>query len=45
VAIRTPRILRITERYQRVDHDTILYTLTVVDPMAYTKPIEGATSP
>ncbi len=28
-----------TERYQRVDHDTLLYNLTVVDPKAYTKPI------
>ncbi len=33
--------MHITERYQRVDHDTILYTLTVIDPKAYTKPIEG----
>ena len=33
--------MRATERYQRVDHETILYTLTVVDPKAYTKPIEG----
>jgi hypothetical protein len=30
-----------TERYQRVDHDTILYNVTIVDPKAYTKPIEG----
>lgn len=28
-----------TERYRRVDHDTILYDLTVVDPKAYSKPI------
>jgi len=33
--------MHITERYQRVDHDTILYTLTIVDPKAYTRPIEG----
>jgi len=31
--------MRITERYHRVDHDTILYDMTVTDPMAYTKPI------
>jgi hypothetical protein len=31
--------MRTTERYHRVDHDTILYDLTVTDPMAYTKPI------
>ena len=28
-----------TERYQRVNHDTILYNITVDDPTAYTKPI------
>ena len=32
--------MRITERYHRVDHDTIRYDLTITDPMAYTKPIE-----
>jgi hypothetical protein len=31
--------MRITERYRRVDHDTIVYDITVTDPMAYTKPI------
>jgi hypothetical protein len=33
--------MHITERYQRVDRDTFLYNITVVDPKAYTKPIEG----
>jgi hypothetical protein len=33
--------MHITERYQRVDHDTFLYNITVVDPKAYAKPIEG----
>jgi hypothetical protein len=33
--------MRTTERFQRIDHDTILYFVTVVDPKAYTKPIEG----
>jgi hypothetical protein len=31
----------VTERYQRVDHDTILYNIVVNDPKAYTKPIVG----
>jgi hypothetical protein len=31
--------MRITERYHRVDHDTIAYDLTISDPMAYTQPI------
>ena len=31
--------MRVTERYHRVDHDTIVYDMTVTDPMAYTKPI------
>jgi hypothetical protein len=31
--------MRVTERYTRVDHDTIAYDLTITDPMAYTKPI------
>ena len=31
--------MRITERYTRVDHDTIAYDLTVTDPTAYTQPI------
>jgi len=33
--------MRITERYQRIDHDTILYNISVVDLKAYTKPIVG----
>ena len=33
--------MRVTERYQRVDHDTILYNITVDDPKAYTRPIVG----
>jgi hypothetical protein len=31
--------MHITERYTRVDHDTIAYDLTITDPTAYTKPI------
>ena len=31
--------MRVTERYTRVDHDTISYDLTITDPTAYTKPI------
>ncbi len=31
--------MRITERYQRVDRDTIRYNITVDDPKAYVKPI------
>lgn len=30
--------MRVTERYHRVDHDTIVYDMTVTDPIAYTKP-------
>ena len=33
--------MRVTERYQRVDHDTIRYNIRVDDPKAYTKPIIG----
>jgi hypothetical protein len=33
--------MRITERYHRVDHDTILYDITVNDPKAYTLPVLG----
>lgn len=33
--------MAVTERYQRVDHDTILYNIVVNDPKAYTKPIVG----
>jgi len=31
----------VTERYHRVDHDTILHDITISDPKAYTKPIVG----
>jgi hypothetical protein len=31
--------MHITERYNRVDHDTILYDSTINDPKAYTKPV------
>jgi hypothetical protein len=31
--------MRVAERYHRIDHDTILYDMTVTDPTAYTKPI------
>ncbi|HEV3331040.1 MAG TPA: hypothetical protein VG096_08680 [Bryobacteraceae bacterium] len=30
--------MRLEERYQRMDHDTINFTLTITDPQAYTKP-------
>jgi hypothetical protein len=30
--------MRLEERYHRVDHDTMTFTLTIVDPEAYTKP-------
>jgi hypothetical protein len=33
--------MRITERYRRIDHDTIAYDITVTDPKAYTQPIVG----
>jgi hypothetical protein len=33
--------MRVTERYHRVDHDTILYDITINDPKAYTQPIVG----
>ena len=33
--------MRVLERYRRVDHDTILYDITVTDPKAYTAPIVG----
>jgi len=33
--------MRITERYQRVDRNTILYNIRVDDPKAYTKPVVG----
>jgi len=31
--------MRVTERYRRVDQDTMLYNITVTDPKAYSKPI------
>jgi hypothetical protein len=31
--------MHITERYRRLDHDTIVYDMTIVDPKAYTKPL------
>lgn len=31
--------MRVTERYHRVDHDTIVLDLTVTDPTAYTQPV------
>jgi hypothetical protein len=31
--------MRVTERYRRVDHDTISYDMTITDPTAYTKPL------
>ena len=30
--------MRLQERYRRIDHDTIEETMTLTDPMAYTKP-------
>ena len=33
--------MRITERYHRADHDTILYDITITDPESYTRPIVG----
>jgi hypothetical protein len=33
--------MHVTERYRRVDHDTIFYDITVTDPKAYTQPIVG----
>jgi hypothetical protein len=33
--------MRITERYRRVDHDAILYDITITDPKSYTQPIVG----
>ena len=31
--------LRVTERYRRADQNTLLYSITVTDPKAYTKPV------
>ena len=31
--------MHITERYNRVDHDTIIYDMTISDPEAYARPI------
>jgi hypothetical protein len=33
--------MRVTERYHRVDHDTILYDITISDAKAYRRPIVG----
>jgi len=33
--------MTVSERYRRVDHDTILYNIVVNDPKAYIKPIVG----
>ncbi|HEV7968187.1 MAG TPA: hypothetical protein VGP19_11490 [Candidatus Acidoferrales bacterium] len=33
--------MRVTERYHRVDHDTIRYDITITDRGAYTQPIVG----
>jgi hypothetical protein len=33
--------MRVIERYHRVDHDTILYDITVIDPKAYARRIVG----
>ncbi len=33
--------MRVIELYHRADHDTIDYDTTIIDPMAYTRPIIG----
>jgi len=33
--------MRVTERYHRADHETILYDITITDPKAYTQLIVG----
>lgn len=33
--------MRVTERYRRIDNETILYDITIADPKAYTQPIVG----
>ena len=33
--------MRVTERYRRVDLDTLLYDITITDPKAYAKPVVG----
>ena len=33
--------MRVTERYRRLDRDTIAYDITVTDPKSYTAPIVG----
>lgn len=33
--------MRVTERYRRIDRDTIAYDITVTDPKSYTRPIVG----
>jgi hypothetical protein len=35
--------MRLLERYHRVDHDTIEFTITITDPKAYTEPWTSAT--
>lgn len=30
--------MKLEERFRRVDHDTIEFTMTINDPQAYTKP-------
>lgn len=35
--------MTLVERFHRVDHDTIEFTMTLTDPMAYTKPWTSAT--
>ena len=34
--------MRVTERYQRVDNDTLHYEIRITDPVAYTKPVVGS---
>lgn len=33
--------MRVTERYRRVDNDTLQYEITITDPKAYAKPVVG----
>ena len=34
--------MKLTERYHRIDHDTIEFTMTVTDPKSYTQPWTSA---
>jgi hypothetical protein len=34
--------MRLTERYRRIDPDTIEFTMTIIDPKAYTQPWASA---